>query len=1483
MLLTRFHPLIAEWFHTQVGQPTDVQVQAWPAIQSGADVLVAAPTGSGKTFAAFLSCVDHLFKQALARELDDHTQVLYVSPLKALSNDIQKNLQQPLAEIGNAALSAGLLLPELRVLVRTGDTPMTERQQMLKRPPHILVTTPESLFILLTAEKSRRILQMVRTVIVDEIHAVAPNKRGAHLALSLERLEALTFMKPQRIGLSATQRPIETVAQFLVGARPMPTIIDVGHKREMDLAVEVPKDELSAVATNAIWADVYDRVAELVRQHRSTLVFVNTRRLAERVSHSLEERLQELGADVVAAHHGSLSRQIRLSAEERLKSGKTRVVVATASLELGIDIGTVDLVCQIGSPRAIATCLQRVGRAGHWIKALPKGRLFAMTRDDLLECAALMRAIRTGVLDRIAVPSAPLDILAQQLVAAAATQTWQEDDLFNLCRRADPYRALARSDFDRVLRMLADGIATHRGRGLAYLFHDRINRRIKGRRGARLAAITSGGAIPDTANYAVVAEPEGTVVGSVDEDFAVESLAGDIMLLGNTSWRIKGVEMGKVRVEDAHGAPPNIPFWRGEAPSRTAELSLEVATLRQAIAERLASSDPAISHQRSAISSSGPAIGYQLSAISWLKEECALDQRGAQQAIEYVLAGKAVLGTVPTQQTIVAERFFDESGGMQLVLHTPFGGRINRAWGLALRKRFCVTLDFELQAAATDNGIVISLGEKHSFPLEAVFGFLHSHTLREVLLPAVLQAPMFMTRWRWNVSRALVFLRFSHGKKVPPQIQRMKAEDLLGAVFPDAMACQDNIVGERTRQIPDHPLVNETLRDCFTEAMDLDGLTALLKRIEAGAIRCVAVDTPMPSPFSHEILNANPYAFLDDAPLEERRARAVEMRRTLPAQLAGEVGALDPAAIEEVQRESWPVVRDPDELLDALLTLLWLPVEEVQDWAMHLPCLIEEGRAVELSARGEGQEAKGWVATENQAQVETVFASGDDATLDAIVLGWMESTGPTTANELAARLSVSADAVSQSLHRVEVSGQVLRGQFRPRGLVRGIGQGVSRKEEFSIPSPLATCHLPGADESGPEWCHRRLLARIHRLTIGRLRKEVEPVTAAEFMQFLFQWQHVSTGSRLHGGAGLLDIIAQLAGFEAAASAWEPHLLRTRLAKYEPEWLDRLCLSGAVSWGRLSPHPRLVQESAGTPGRRIVPTAVAPISVFPREQGAWLLAAFGDERRTPISDPLTGLSDVARDLSRALRDGGASFFADLVRSTSHLSSEVEDGLWELVAAGLVTADGFDNLRALMDPRRRRAEGRERARRPRHAAGRWSLLRQAVSSQQSALSTQSFGLRPQPSHEVEPVARQLLRRYGVVFRDLLGREALALSWRDLLVQYRRMELQGEIRGGRFVGGFTGEQFALPEAVESLRAVRKRNESGAASHDIKLSASDPLNLAGVILPGPRVPAVPSNFVVFRDGTVVRTVLGREAADRPHEQTEWSGRANQVSPHYS
>ncbi len=1474
MSLSGFHPVIADWFAKRFGVPTEVQARSWPVIASARHALISAPTGSGKTLAAFLSCLDRLFKQGVSRELEDRTQVLYVSPLKALSNDVQKNLQQPLAEIAEAALEAGLLMPEIRVAVRTGDTPVSDRQRMLRQPPHILITTPESLFLLLTAEKSRALLRGIQTVIVDEIHALAPNKRGAHLALSLERLEEGMRSKPVRIGLSATQRPIDTIARFLLGAgssfvkREAPlvkrdtndeiratndvTIIDIGHRRELDLGVEVPKDELGAVATNAIWGDIYDRLAELVCEHRSTLVFVNTRRLAERVAHHLNERL---GSGVVAAHHGSLSKQLRLSAEERLKRGQTRVVVATASLELGIDVGTVDLVCQIGSPRAIAVALQRIGRSGHWLGAMPKGRLFATTRDELVECAALVRAIRAGTLDRVEVQPEPLDILAQQIVAAAATQEWREDDLFALCRRAYPYRALNRRDFDAVVRMLAEGFTTRRGRRGAFLHHDRINRRVRARRGARLAAITSGGAIPDTANYAVIAEPDGTVVGSLDEDFAVESLAGDIILLGNSSWRIRGVETGKVRVEDAHGAPPTIPFWRGEAPARTVELSAEVAAVREEI-ERLLAPHSSLSRgpvARSVATGDGRGEDEGGDAVAWLQSECGLDRRGAEQAAAYVSAGCAVLGTVPTQRTIVAERFFDEGGGMQLVLHAPFGGRVNRAWGLALRKRFCATFDFELQAAATDEGLVLSLSEQHSFPLESVFGFLRSETVREVLQQAVLAAPMFASRWRWNATRALALLRFANGRRVPPQIQRMRAEDLLAAIFPAALACQDNRPNGDI-PLPDHPLIRETMRDCLTEAMDLEGFVAVLRQIEQGVIRCVAVETPVPSPFCHEILNANPYAYLDDAPLEERRARAVEMRRTLPSELAGQIGALSSSAIDEVAGEAWPVVRDADELHDALLTLVWVPEDDERvrnsGWARYLSALAQERRATVLTI-GEGGAARpfqGWVAAEHLSTVRAVFPEASWSPLldtlepelppdrqdaaRAIVQGWLECTGPTTAQELIRRLHLPADLVTASLVALEAQGQVLRGRFRPQAV--------------SDPSPLT----PHPSPDSVEWCDRRLLARIHRLTIGMLRKEIEPVTAADFMRFLFQWQHLLPGSRLHGEAGLQQIIGQLAGFEAAASAWERSLLPLRLAKYDPELLDRLCLSGAIAWGRLTPHPRVEAEPDQNQPRRIVPTSVAPISLFPREDAAWLLTAFG----APGSpDAAQVISPIAEEIRRYLSQHGASFFADVVKGSGHLASEVESGLWELVAAGLVTADGFDSLRALLDPHRRRGEGRERARRPRHGVGRWALLKRDGDG--TALTQGTI---------LEQVARQLLRRYGVVFRDLLGRDSLAPAWRDLLVQYRRLELRGEVRGGRFVSGFTGEQFALPEAVESLRALRRSPSGERIPHEIKICGADPLNLIGVILPGPRVPAIPSTYVIFHDGLPIRTGTARDL-DRP------------------
>jgi ATP-dependent helicase Lhr and Lhr-like helicase len=1344
-VLSFFDPLVAEWFETRFGKPTEPQIQGWPAIREVRDALISAPTGSGKTLAAFLVCIDDLVRRARLGPLPEHTQVLYVSPLKALSNDVHKNLEIPLAEISALAVKRFVKLAPIRVALRTGDTPQAERQQMTRTPPHILVTTPESLYILLTAGRPREMLKDVRTLIVDEIHAVADDKRGSHLALTLARLDRLVGQnggpRPQRIGLSATVKPIEDVAAFLGDDVRM---INIGHRRAMEISVEVPRDELGPVASNEMWAGIYDRTAELIRENRTTLVFVNTRRLSERVAHHLAERL---GENAVLPHHGSLSRALRLEAEKRLKNGELKAVVATASLELGIDIGTVDLVCQIGSPRSIAVALQRIGRAGHWVGALPKGRLFVTTRDELVECAALVRAIREGELDRLEVPHNALDILAQQMVAACAAEDFGEDELFDLMRRAWPYRTLSRADFDAVLVTLSDGISTARGRSGAYLHRDAVNRRLRARRGARLTAITSGGAIPETAQYLVVAEPEGTTVGTLDEDFAVESLAGDVFLLGTTSWRIRRIEPGRVRVEDAKGAAPTIPFWNGEAPGRTLELSREISRLREDIIK-----DP---------------------SIEWLQRDCGLDRMGSEQASQYVVAGRFALGALPTAERVVAERFFDEGGGMQLVIHAPFGARINRAWGLALRKRFCRSFNFELQAAATDNGINISLGEQHSFPLDAVFEFLRPETVEDVLTQALLDAPMFTARWRWNASRALAIPRFSGGRKVPPPIQRMRADDLMAAVFPDHAACPENLVGEV--RIPDHPLVKETIANCLYEAMDLNGLRALLAGMRAGQIQTVAIDTAEPSPFSHEILNANPYAYLDDAPLEERRARAVQMRRTLPTDFAEGAGALDPEAIALVASEAWPVMRDADELHEALLGLGVLPPVD-GDAALLFADLVSNRRAATLTVDGR----LFWIAAERLDLVRCVYG---DATVTPpivappatrplpdslercaaeILRGWFECSGPRRASELARDLAMPLELVDQGLAQLEAEGQILRGRF-------------TRQEA-------------GAEI---EWCHRRLLARIHRLTIGRLRREIDPVTTAEFFAFLHRWQHLSPGTQLHGVDGTLQIIKQLQGCEFGGAAWELEVLPRRVANYNPEYLDELCLSGEVSWGRLSPHPAFEREEEDRRGRRVRPTRVAPLAIFLRDDAGWLLS-------TPQPSPKDALSHPAQELLAVLETRGASFFADLARATGRLASEVEDGLWELVAAGLVTADGFENLRALLDPKRRRGEGRSRTARPRHAPGRWALLRHT---------------EPSPNGNAAAFAKQLLARWGVVFRDVATREPLAPAWRDLLVELRRMESRGEIRGGRFIASFIGEQFALPEALDLLRAIRRTGENAPA----------------------------------------------------------------------
>ena len=1385
-VLNTFHPAVAAWFSRNFDAPTDAQAAAWPALQEGQHVLVAAPTGSGKTFAAFLSAIDQLVKEGLQGPLPDETRVVYVSPLKALSNDIQRNLEAPLNGIREELAALGLPDVEIRAVVRTGDTTQSERAGMRRRAPHIVVTTPESLYILLGSQSGRDMLATCRTVIVDEIHAMAGNKRGAHLALSLERLQALTGRALTRVGLSATQKPIEEVAKFLTGAQQRPcTIVDSGHVRRRDLALEVPPAPLEAVMSGEVWTQIYDRLAALVRDHRTTLVFVNTRRMVERVARHLSERL---GEEHVAAHHGSLSKERRLNAEQRLKRGELKVLVATASLELGIDIGDVDLACQIGSTRSINSFLQRVGRAGHSVGGISKGRLFPLSRDELVECAALLEAVRCGELDRLKIPENSLDVLAQQITAEVSAREWPEDELFLLMRGAYPYRNLARVEFDECVVMLAEGFSTRRGRRGALLHHDAVNKMLRPRKGARLTAITSGGAIPDNADYRVMLEPESIVVGSVNEDFAVESLQGDIFQLGNTSYKILRVERGTVRVEDAHGQPPSIPFWLGEAPGRTMELSSAVSGLRKEIEQRLE--------------------GEPGAALQWLTETVGLDEAAACQIVQYLSAGKAALGCLPTLDTVVFERFFDESGGMQLVIHSPFGSRVNRAWGLSLRKRFCRTFNFELQAAATEDHIVLSLTHAHSFELVEAARYLNSNTVRQVLVQALCAAPMFEVRWRWDAGIALALPRFRGGKKIPPQIARMNAEDLLASVFPDQVACAENLPGEI--EVPDHPLVRQTIRDCLEEAMDIDEFEAVLRRLESGDIRVVARDLTEPSPLALEALNARPYAYLDDAPLEERRTQAVMSRRWLDPTEAADIGKLDAEAIARVRVEAWPDAATPDELHDALLWLTFMTDEESRAnaaWPLLMEDLALQGRVSRISL----EKRDIWVATERRA----LFQSLDDSLVD-IVRGRLEGLGPVTAAHIAASLGVTETQINGALTALEAEGFAMRGHFT-------------------------------ADSVQEEWCERRLLARIHRYTVKRLRAEIEPVPARDFLRFLCEWQRVLPGARMQGSDALAAVLTQLEGFESPAGAWETEVIPSRITEYEPQWLDENIRAGRFIWTRLaarSSGPRGDDPAA----RGASPIRSTPIVLLAR-RNVPLWSMFTDQ-----SDPVH-LASKARAVADFIREHGASFFDEIAENVGMLPSEVEEALAELVAVGLVNSDSFAGLRVLLMPSGRRAS-RPNTYSARHKrrlalfgmadAGRWALVRRTGESTQRR------------DEAVEQIVRTLLRRWGVVFWKLLTREADWLPpWRDILSCCRRLEARGEIRGGRFVAGFSGEQFATPEAIGLLRDARRKPPT---DQYVSLSAADPLNLIGILTPGSRLPSLAGNRLLYRDGLPVATLAAGE-----------------------
>jgi ATP-dependent Lhr-like helicase len=1419
MPLTSFHPAVAQWFNANFDAPSDVQRQAWPAIRAGESTLIAAPTGSGKTLASFLAAIDQLVQQGLESPLPDETRILYVSPLKALSNDIHKNLELPLNGIRFALLENGLPDVAIRAQTRTGDTSTAERAAMKRHPPHILVTTPESLYILLTSASGREMLSSVRSVIVDEIHAMAGNKRGAHLSLSLERLAQLTATPPVRIGLSATQKPVELMAQFLNGNQSTHcTIIDTGHKRQRDLEIEVTGSPLEAVMATEVWGEIYNRLEQLIEQHRTTLIFVNTRRLAERAAAALAERL---GEEFVTAHHGSLAKEHRLAAEQRLKQGTLKALVATASLELGIDIGDVDLVCQLGSPHAISTFLQRVGRSGHQLGATPKGRLFPLSRDDLVECTAMLAAIQRDELDHISIPKHPLDVLAQQIVAEIACREWHEDDLYHAYSVAWPYRELTHEQFIAVVKMLSDGFHTRRGRRGAYLHRDAVHGMLRARKGARLTALLNGGAIPDQFDYDVILQPEGIFVGTLNEDFAFESLPGDIFQLGNSSYRMLKIEQGRVYVEDAHGQPPNIPFWFGEAPGRSDELSLAVSNLRATVDARLEQG--------------------QIAAYRYLKDDIHVPHAAAEQVAHYLAAAKAALTVLPTQQHIVFERFFDETGDMHFVIHSAFGSRINRAWGLALRKRFCRRFNFELQAAASEDTIVLSLGPTHSFPLEEPAQYLKAATVKDLLVQALLAAPMFPTRWRWVANTALAVPRNRAGKKVPAYFQRNDAEDLIAVIFPDQLACQENIAGNRG--VPDHPLVNQTLSDCLHEVMDIDGLKRLLTGIEQGTITIIARDLASPSPLALEILNARPYAFLDDAPAEERRTLAVQQRRFMDPQSAADIGRLNPEAIERVRIEAWPEAHTPDELHDALVVLGFLteaegecgPLSNLRDnlahgWPMLMENLQQNSRATVMTL---ANDTRLWVAAERLEVLQLLFpqapihpfiepvaaneASDPDSAVREIIRSRLEGLGPVTAGQLAAPLALDIATIDRALAALQQEGFVIQGQFT-------------------------------LESNATEWCERGLLARIHRYTLKQLRTEIEPVAPSDFMRFLFRWHGLDDPGE--GEAALQQRLLQLEGLCLPAVSWEADILPARIRFYLASDLDKLCSSGKITWLRLQPPAGIALNKRKNPAGKST-----SISFISRAN----LSHWRAYAPLPANESLD-LSGKGQKVYAALKQWGASFFEDLLAETGLLKSQLEEALAELAAWGLVTADSFQGLRTLITPQK--VQQRRSKKYPHHdpfvASGRWSLLRS-----NQPVETDRY-------QHCEYIARALLRRYGIVFRKLLDQEDILPPWRELLYVFRRMEARGELRGGRFVQGFAGEQYALPEAVNALREIRKQSGQGDL---VAISAADPLNLTGLVTPGQRVPSQPSQRILYRDGIPIANSAQGKISFLVHvePQDEW------------
>jgi ATP-dependent helicase Lhr and Lhr-like helicase len=1419
--VSAFHPVVRAWFERRFGRPSAIQESGWPLIGGGHDVLLCAPTGSGKTLAAFLWSINQLVIEAGSGALPDEVSVLYVSPLKALANDIRLNLEEPLSGVRASAAEAGLGLAPIRAGLRTGDTPAGERSAMLRRPPHILVTTPESLFILLTSARFREKLRSVRWVIVDELHALAGNKRGAHLAITLERLERLVVAqsaaRPARIGLSATLNPIEELGRFLTGAevdadgnrceRPCWIVRAGDGPRQMDLQVLAPGPELGPLATHPHWDAVYDRIAELIGAHRTTLVFTLSRRWAERVALALQKRL---GQDAVMAHHGSLARAERLLAEQRLKRGELRAIVATASLELGIDVGAVDLVCQIDSPKSISAAIQRIGRSGHALGQTPKGRIFAMTLDDLLECGAAVRAMRSGHLDQVEIPTGCLDVAAQQIVAIAADEGQiAEAELLRILRRAHNFSSLEPAQLRALLEQMAAELPERIQGAYPKIFYDRTGGWVRPRRGARIAAITSGGTIPEAGNYDVVIESQQRKIGDVEEDFAQESVRGDVFALGSMPWQIQRISRGRLMVEPAPGMQPSLPFWMAEAAGRTPAISREICDLRHEIARRL--SDPE-------------------AAQRFLENECAMEPPAAAQAVDYVRRGLDALGAIPDERTIIAERFFDGLGGTQIVIHSPLGMRVNRGFGLALRKRLCQSFDFEIQASAIDDGVLLALNSRHSFPLEEVFTFLNSRTVRDLLVQALLAAPMFEVRLRHTATRALSIMRNSKGRKVPAWIQRLRAQDLTIALFPQQQACQDNRPPHV--EIPDHFIIQEAIRECLEESTDIKRLCALLAGIEDGTVRTAAVDSIAPSVFAQRLLLAWDYSFLDDGERANRRSRSVMMNRgmaedvlrteDLSEMLARE--ALARVAAEAAGIAPGRQARDADELYELIRAHGGLSADEIGervagDSATLIGELAASRRVVQINPAH--RQGSVWIAAEDAALFAAAYpeaiASGDaaipaagaidgDTAREEIVRRALRTSGPVEPPMLADRLGIQIAEVRRHLAALEAKGAVFRGRF-------------TRADSES-------------------WCDRYNLERIHRLTLEKIRSEVEPCEDHEYAAFVLRWHHIGGSDAPSGVEGVAAVLDQLGGVALDTELWERAIIPARVPDYRPEHLDMLCLSGQVMWVARS-------RSAGE-----VPSRIAFV---PRDR-PYL------SRRRVETDAAQPEDPKELAVLKVLQAGGA-LYLDQVAIRAELSErDVLRALWSLAAGGWTTNDGFAPIRlmagapdvqqALQAPPDRKLS--------RYDAGLRARLKSSLGGRWVAIGGHERDGAPAGSQELErEFAMALLRRHGIVMREVLAAEEGA-SWSEMVFTLRRLEYSGTIRRGYFVRSLAGEQYALPEALELLRAIKT---TGASPEPIAaLSAVDPANPFGAAIPGCGIAREPGNVVVIAGGRVIMGLAGRD-----------------------